>query len=100
MNSIAVDGVLGDAGLRCGVGLTVDEAIKNAEFASDEDLRGAYPMATRVLASEVARLREALRVIAFPRRGTDEELMCDADAIGRYAATFIPDPRARGACDE
>lgn len=84
---------LSDAGLRCGIGLTVDEAIKNAEFANAEDLRGAYPMATRVLSAEVIRLREALRVIAFPKRGTDEELMSDVGEIGRYAARFIPDPR-------
>lgn len=49
---------LTDAGVRGGVGLTVEEALKNAEFAVAEDLRGAYPMATRVLADELRLLRE------------------------------------------
>lgn len=46
-----------DQGLSCGVGMTVDWALKNAENAAMHDLRGAYPMACRVLADEYVKFR-------------------------------------------
>ena len=38
--------------------MTLDEALSAADQAKAEDLRGQYPMAARVLAAEVLRLRE------------------------------------------
>ena len=74
--------------LKMGSDLTIEEALRNAARAAEEDLRGVYPMAARVLAAEIKRLRGGLFVIAYPRRGTTEAQMT-IDEISQYAATFI-----------
>ena len=60
------------------------------------DLSGNDRRAIQAVLDDHKKLREALRVIAFPRRATDEEDMRTVEALAQYAAKAIPDPRMVG----
>ena len=60
------------------------------------DLSGSDRRAIQAVIDDHKKLREALRVIAFPRRGTEEEGMVTVEELARYAAKAIPDPRMVG----
>ena len=67
---------------------TIQDAIAAAKQAQADGVKGLYPSACIVMAAEVEKLKNALTVIAFPRRGTPEEIM-SVEEIGKYAAQFI-----------
>lgn len=50
------------------VKMSLEEALVIAEEGEKKDLRGAFPMAARVLAAEIERLREALKAVGVGQK--------------------------------